>query len=108
MDVNGQWYGPMKLPIQPNDFRPEQSPFYSIVNVQITKKWKKGLSIYGGIKNVLNFVPTNPIMRPFDPFNKNIDNLIENPNAFSFDPSYNYASLQGIRTFLGLRYSFEK
>ena len=108
MDVNGQWYGPMKLPIQPNDFRPEQSPIYSIVNVQITKKWKKGLSIYGGIKNVLNFVPSNPIMRPYDPFNKNIDNPIENPNAYSFDPSYNYASLQGIRTFLGLRYSFEK
>jgi outer membrane receptor for ferrienterochelin and colicins len=108
IDLNGQWYGSMKLPIQPNDYRPENSPFYTILNLQVTKKWKKGLSIYGGIKNILNFIPSNPIMRPYDPFNKNTNNPIENPNGFSFDPSYNYASLQGIRTFLGLRYSFGK
>lgn len=108
IDLNGQWYGSMKLPIQPNDYRPENSPFYTILNLQVTKKWKKGLSIYGGIKNILNFIPSNPIMRPFDPFNKNTNNPIENPNGYSFDPSYNYASLQGIRTFLGIRYAFGK
>jgi outer membrane receptor for ferrienterochelin and colicins len=108
IDLNGQWYGSMKLPIQPNDYRPENSPFYTILNLQVTKKWKKGISIYGGIKNILNFIPSDPIMRPFDPFNKNTNNPIENPNGYSFDPSYNYASLQGIRTFLGLRYAFGK
>lgn len=108
IDLNGQWYGSMKLPIQPNDYRPENSPFYTMLNLQVTKKWKKGLSIYGGIKNILNFIPSNPIMRPFDPFNKNTNNPIENPNGYSFDPSYNYASLQGIRTFLGIRYAFGK
>ena len=44
-------------------------------------------------------------MRPFDPFDRHVDDPVNNPNGYTFDPSYNYASLQGIRGFLGIRYN---
>lgn len=107
LDLTGNWNGPMRLPILPNDYRPEYSPFFSIINIQATKKLSSKMEIYGGIKNIFNFVPSNPIMRPFDPFNKTVDNLVSNPNRYIFDPSYNYASMQGIRGFLGCRWTIK-
>jgi outer membrane receptor for ferrienterochelin and colicins len=44
-------------------------------------------------------------MRPFDPFDKNVNDPVNNPYGYTFDPSYNYASMQGIRGFFGIRYS---
>ncbi len=102
VDLTGKWSGPMRLPILPNDYRPEFSPNHSIVNLQLSRKFNSGIEVYGGVKNLFNFVPGNPIMRPFDPFDKNIG--VNNPNGYTFDPNYNYASLQGSRGFLGLRY----
>ncbi len=103
VDISGNVYGPMRLPILPNDYRPEYSPTHCIMNVQINKKIKQW-EIYGGIKNLLNFIPDNPIMRPFDPFDKNINDPINNPYNYTFDPSYNYASLQGIRGYIGFKF----
>lgn len=105
IDINGTLTSPMLLPVLPNDFRPANSPWFALVNMQITKIFKNNLSLYGGAKNLLNFVPNDPIMRPFDPFDKRV--AINNPNNYSFDPSYNYAPLQGIRAFVGVRYSFK-
>ena len=102
IDLTGQVYGPMRLPILPNDFRPEYSPWFSLQNIQLTQKINPRLQVYGGVKNIFNFVPQNPIMRPFDPFDKQV--TINNPNGYTFDPSYNYAPLQGIRVFMGIRY----
>lgn len=107
IDITGKWNGPMRLPVLPNDYRPEYSPWYCIANLQLTKQLGKGLEVYGGIKNILNFVPQNPIMRPHDPFDKKINDPVDNPNGYTFDPSYNYASLQGTRFFLGLRYTMQ-
>ena len=107
-DLTGNWNGPMRLPILPNDYRPEYSPWFSIVNIQGTKKLNNGMEIYGGIKNLFNFIPNDPIMRPFDPFNKIADDPVNNPNGYTFDPNYNYASMQGIRGFLGFRYTLFK
>lgn len=105
IDFTGKWDGPMRLPILPNDYRREYSPWFCIANIQLTKKFNSGLEIYGGIKNIFDFVPDDPIMRPFDPFDKNINDPVNNPNGYTFDPSYNYSSIQGIRVFAGLRYS---
>lgn len=102
-DWTGQVYGPMRLPVVPNDFRPEYSPWFSLQNIQFTKIYKN-YEWYGGIKNIFNFMPENPILRPFDPFDKSADDVVSNPNGYRFDPSYNFAPLQGIRFFAGFRY----
>lgn len=103
LDLTGNVTGPMRLPILPNDYRPEYSPWFNIMNVQATQPFKKGFELYAGVKNLLNFIPENPIMRPFDPFDKTAADEIANPNGYTFDPSYNYASMQGIRVYLGIR-----
>lgn len=108
VDITGKWDGPMRLPIQPRDYRPEYSPWFCIANVQLTKKFSSGIEIYGGVKNLFNFVPDDPIMRPFDPFNKTANDPVTNPNGYTFDPSYNYAPLQGLRGFVGVRYNLSK
>jgi outer membrane receptor for ferrienterochelin and colicins len=47
-------------------------------------------------------------MRAFDPFDKQVNDPVNNPNGYTFDTNYNYASMQGIRGFLGLRYTMPK
>jgi outer membrane receptor for ferrienterochelin and colicins len=103
LDWTGNCYSPMPLPILTNDFRDSHSPWFSTQNIQVTKKFVGGFECYAGVKNLFNFVPQNPIMRPFDPFDKQI--AVNNPNGYTFDATYNYASLQGIRGFAGLRWA---
>ncbi len=114
VDYTGNVYGPMRLPLLGElDNRPEYSPWWSIQNIQITKKFQKGWELYGGVKNLLNYTPpSNSIARPFDPFDKNVkfdDNgqvipTADNPYGLTFDPSYVFAPNQGIRGFIGARY----
>tara|TARA_R110001632_G_scaffold99271_2_gene206024 strand:- start:2842 stop:5127 length:2286 start_codon:yes stop_codon:yes gene_type:complete len=117
IDYTGNVYGPMRLPLlSDTDPRAANSPWFSIQNIQVTKKFGKNneWEIYGGVKNLLNFTPAaNSIARAFDPFDENVvfDSngqavaTPNNPNALTFDPTYVYASNQGIRGFLGLRYT---
>lgn len=104
MDLTGQFYGPMRLPTVPDDFRPEYSPWFTLMNIQLTKKIDNGFEIYGGVRNLLNFTPKNPLLRPFDPFDNQVDDVASNPYGYTFDTTYGYAPMQGIRTFLGIRY----
>ncbi len=106
LDWTGNFFSPMHLPVVPNDYRPEKSPWYSIQNLQITKTFGSGLQVYGGVKNLLNFMPKGDvILRAFDPFDKTANDPINNPNGYTFDPTYIYAPMQGIRAFLGVRYA---
>jgi outer membrane receptor for ferrienterochelin and colicins len=102
-DLTCRTYGPMHLPVVPHDFRPNESPWFTIMNIQVSKPINKSLEVYAGVKNLLNFLPQNPILRPFDPFDKNV--TINNPNGYTFDANYNYAPMQGIRGILGLRWT---
>jgi len=112
-DYTGNIYSPMRLPLLGQlDPRDPYSPWWSIQNIQLTKKIKQ-FEIYGGVKNLLNYTPpANSIARSFDPFDKRVQfdasgNVIataSNPYAYSFDPTYMFAPNQGIRGFLGLRY----
>jgi len=117
LDYTGNLYGPMILPLAGElDPRPEMSPLWSLQNIQFTKKFDSGLEIYGGVKNLLDFVPYRNIpfliSRANDPFDKNVqfggDGQVlatrDNPYALTFDPTYMYAPMQGRRTYLGLRY----
>ena len=95
-DLTGNLYSPMRLPVVRayGDTRPEYSPWFGIHNIQATRRLNNGLQIYGGIKNLSNFLPKSPIFKPEAPFSE------------QFDPSYNYAPMQGIRGFLGVRWNF--
>jgi outer membrane receptor for ferrienterochelin and colicins len=121
IDYTGNLYGPMKLPVLGDlDPRPVDSKAWSIQNIQLTKKFKKGLEIYGGIKNILNWTPAKNspflIARSNDPFDKQVTfdangQVVATPNnpyALTFDPNYTYAPNQGIRFFLGIRYLLNK
>ncbi|PZX54146.1 TonB-dependent receptor [Algoriphagus chordae] len=115
VDYTGNVYSPMRLPLLgPLDDRPGYSPWYSLQNIQLTKGIGDRWEIFGGVKNLLNFTPAaNSIARAFDPFDKNVafapDGSViptpDNPHALTFDPTYVYAPNQGIRGFLGLRFT---
>jgi outer membrane receptor for ferrienterochelin and colicins len=107
-DYTGSFNSPMRLPVLPNDFRPEYSPWYSLQNILGT--WNSGgqTEVYAGVKNLLNFLPQNPLMRPFDPFDKQANDPIQNPFGYTFDTTYNYAPMQGIRWIVGLRIKLDK
>jgi len=104
LDYTGNLNSPMHLPVLPNDPRPAQSPWFSIHNVQMTKTLKHGIELYAGVKNLLGFFPREEvILRAFDPFDKQIN--VNNPNGFTFDPTYNYAPMQRQRVLLGMRWT---
>jgi len=105
IDLTGKVNGPMYLPVVPNDYRPARSPWYTLMNIQLTKAFDNGFEIYGGAKNLLNFMPKDPLLRPFDPFDKNT--TVDNPYGYTFDTSYNYAPVQGIKGFAGVRYTIQ-
>jgi outer membrane receptor for ferrienterochelin and colicins len=102
-DLTSRVTGPMHLPVVDNDYRPSTSPWFSLVNIQLTKPITPDLELYVGVKNILNFLPKDPLLRPFDPFDKNTS--LDNPNGYTFDTSYNYAPLQGIRGMIGVRWA---
>jgi outer membrane receptor for ferrienterochelin and colicins len=103
VDWTGKINSPMYLPVVPNDFRPGKSPWFCIMNLQLTKRFPHNFEVYAGAKNLLDFVPKYAMMRPFDPFNKHVD--VDNPNNYTFDPSYNFAPIQGLKGFLGVRWT---
>lgn len=108
IDYTGNAIGPMRLPVLTTDDytdpRPDKSKLFSIQNIQLTKHFKNGFEVFGGVKNLLNWTPTKGlpflISRANDPFEK-----IEDPSLPPFDPNYVYGPNQGIRGFLGVRYN---
>jgi len=120
IDYTGNVYSPMRLPLlSENDPRRAQSPWWSIQNIQLSKRFKVGVEIYGGVKNMLNWTPNRGnkfiIARANDPFDKEVQFDAKgkavvtpsNPYGLTFDPSYVYGPNQGIRGFLGIRYTFK-
>ena len=105
IDYTGNIYGPMRLPLLgENDPRDEYSPWFSIQNIQLSKKFNNSWEIYGGVKNLLNFTPaSNSINSADNPFDDGVNTEL-NPER-AFDPSYIYASNQGIRAFAGVRFT---
>ena len=88
---------------------------FAIMNLQATKRLKQ-FELYGGVQNLLNFIPKHPLLHPDDPFDRAGGKYFDangnaradtNPHGYTFDPSYNYAPVQGVKGFIGLRYSFK-
>ena len=118
IDYTGNLYGPMRLPLlSDTDPRSHYSPWWSIQNIQLTQKIGDKFEIYGGVKNLLNWTPNkgNPfiIARANDPFDKNVQfdadgqaiATADNPYGLTFSPDYIFGPNQGIRVFLGVRYT---
>ncbi len=114
LDITGSVIGPLLLPtLGPLDPRASYSPAFHIINIQLTKSWNNIFETYCGVKNLLDFTPSaESIARSFDPFDNGVSFDVEgnalstqnNPFALTFDPSYVYASNQGVRFFFGLRW----
>lgn len=114
-DLTGRVYGPMHLPVVANDFRDAISPWFGLLNFQATKTFNK-LEVYAGVKNLLNFIPKNPLLHPDDPFDRPGGKYFDvngaprpdtNPNGYTFDTTYNYAQLQGAKMQVGVRWMIE-
>lgn len=116
-DLTARVNGPMFMPVLPNDFRNEKSPWVPLLNLQVTRHihtahahWE----IYAGIKNLLNFIQRNPLLHADDPFDRPGGKYFDvdgnprpdtNPFGYTFDVAYSYAPVQGLRGFLGVRYT---
>jgi outer membrane receptor for ferrienterochelin and colicins len=105
-DLNGYINSPMRMRTQENDYRPDYSPWYSVINFRINKTIRKGIDFYVGVHNLLDVRPMQPIIRGYDPFNRFAEDAATNPNRYRFDESYNYAPNQGIRAYAGLSWVF--
>ena len=70
----------------------ERSPFYVIMNAQITKKLGKYWELYLGGENLTNYKQDYPIVSASD------------PSSDDFDASMVWGPLSGIRGYLGVRF----
>ncbi len=73
----------------------ERSPFYVIMNAQITKKLGKCWELYLGGENLTNYKQKYPIISA------------ENPASEDFDASMVWGPLSGIRAYLGVRFQLK-
>lgn len=96
IDYTGKLMGPQNLPTySPPNQRPDVSPWYSIHNIQVTKKISAQFETYVAIKNVFNWTQDSPLIAPEDPFGPD------------FDTAYAWGPLQPRRFLLGLRFTIE-
>lgn len=96
VDATVNWVGSKRLPTTSQN--PEglqflsRSPNYFAVNGQITKAWK-GLELYAGVENLLNYRQTQLILNA------------DNPNQTYFDASLIWGPVIGRMTYAGLRWT---
>ena len=70
----------------------ERSPFYVIMNAQVTKKLGDHWELYAGGENLTNYKQQHPLVAASDPFGND------------FDASMVWGPLSGIRGYFGFRY----
>lgn len=108
LDFTGNVYGSMDLPLIINDIRLAQSPIFNISNLQISRRFNNGLQIYLGAKNLFNFFPEQKIIyqaEDLKPAQIKEVALGTFPRGYYFNTDSNYAPMQGIRGFLGIRWN---
>lgn len=70
----------------------ERSPFYVIMNAQITKRLGKHWEVYAGGENLTNYKQQHPLVAASEPFGND------------FDASLVWGPLSGIRGYVGFRF----
>ncbi len=99
MDANYRWVGEKTLPI--TSYLPENlqranvSDPFSLIDLQLTKKWDR-VEVYAGVENMLNFFQEDPILDPTNPFGE------------YFDVAFNWGPTRGREFYVGFRYDVEK
>ena len=73
----------------------ERSPFYVIMNAQVTKKLGKCWELYLGGENLTNYKQNYPIISA------------DNPTSPDFDASMVWGPLSGIRAYIGVRFQIK-
>ena len=73
----------------------ERSPFYVIMNTQVTKKLGKHWELYAGGENLTNYKQHHPLVAASEPFGND------------FDASMVWGPLSGIRGYLGFRFQIK-
>ncbi len=106
LDYTGTFNSPMPLPVVPNDYRPDRSPWFALHNVQVTRVLPRGIQLYAAVKNLFGFYPREDVLlRPFDPFDRYVE--VDNPNGYTFDTAYGYAPVQRQRVLIGVRWMLQ-
>ena len=109
LDLTGNVYGSMDLPLITHDIRSAQSPIFNITNFQISRRFNNGLQVYAGAKNLFNFFPEQKIIYQAKDLTseQTKDSAFGTlPRGYYFNTDSNYAPMQGIRGFLGIRWNF--
>ena len=73
----------------------ERSPFYVIMNAQITKRLGKHWEVYAGGENLTNYKQQHPLVAASEPFGND------------FDASMVWGPLSGIRGYVGFRFQMK-
>jgi len=102
-DLTAQFNGPSRIPEvresavhMPETFNMlTESPFYTILNAQVTYRWRN-LDVYAGGENLGNYIQKNPILNPHSPFDE------------GFDGSLIWGPLMGRKFYMGIRYIIER
>lgn len=121
LDLTGNWRESMLLPTQgtvdildrqgnkigkETDPRPERSPLFTKVNLQLTKRFSDGLELYGGVQNLFNYVPKHLLVATNDPFGDVHNSDSGGVGGLQFDTEYNYTAQQGRTAYIGFRFKF--
>lgn len=93
-DLTGQFNGGGRMPDPDPDNQLWEAEFdpYTVVNVQVTKRFKRW-GLYAGVENLFNFTMENPIIAASDPW------------GADFDGSMVWGPVHGRKIYLGMRYT---
>jgi len=98
-DYTLNWQGSKRIPntsTNPAEYQlAEQSSDFFMMNIQISKSWRKLFDIYVGVENILDYTQEYPILASNQPFSQ------------YFDSSLIWGPVFGRKIYFGLRYKIK-
>ena len=95
-DATAQINGQSRLPnFVHDDQKDHYSPVYPMFFAQVTRNFR-GLSVYAGVENILNYMQDNPILSHDAPY------------SYGFNSSVIWGPLMGRKFYAGIRYTIFK
>ncbi len=108
---SSQFTGPMRLPEvydldnngEPLPYsRPTTSGTFAIHSLQVTRKFNRSFTVYGGVQNIFNF------MQSYSPLTGYNDPGTSPGFSDHFDTAYSFAPIHGREFYLGLKWTLDK